>query len=105
MVYENRGQAVQFIVEGIGLTPGHSFMFYHTDMEATRTCRDIACDNLEMLKEIVDENECDVFAGLILSSNFRGKKYFGAENVDVMPFIDNFPGVEVVGSFCKGEIG
>ncbi|KAI9126309.1 hypothetical protein K1719_002730 [Acacia pycnantha] len=60
---------------------------------------------METLKEIVDENECEVFEGLILSSNFCREKYFGAENVDVMPFIDNFPGVEVAGSFYKGEIG
>ncbi|KAI9079772.1 hypothetical protein K1719_038393 [Acacia pycnantha] len=99
------GQGVQFIVEGIGLAPGDSFMFYHTDMEATLNGRDIACDNLDTLKEIVDENECDVFGGLILSSNFRGRRYFGVENVDLMPFVDNFPGVEVAGSFCKGEIG
>ncbi|KAI9125111.1 hypothetical protein K1719_003727 [Acacia pycnantha] len=92
-------------MEGIGLTPGDSFIFYHTNMEATLTCKDIACDNLETLKEFVDENECDVFGGLILSSNFCGMKYFGAENVDVMRFIDNFPGTSSSSSFFELPFG
>ncbi|XP_028766153.1 F-box/LRR-repeat protein At5g63520-like [Neltuma alba] len=99
------GEGIHFVVDGIGLKPGDSFVFYHTDKDGAVTSRDIACENLETLKEIGDENESDVFGGLIFASKFRGKAYFGEENGDVMPLSENFPGVAIAGSFCDGEIG
>ncbi|KAF7834001.1 F-box/LRR-repeat protein [Senna tora] len=139
------GERMELMVQGVGIQPGDSFLFYHRDMETAHTTLTVAYDNLHMLKgddsseeedeeEDEDEDEEDedeyeyededededeemeevkdindkcgrVFGGLIFSCGDRGESYFGEANVDMIPFTENFPKVDIAGSFCKGEIG
>ncbi|KAJ7945685.1 F-box/LRR-repeat protein [Quillaja saponaria] len=111
------GENEYFVVDGVGIEPGDSFLFYHPDLETASTTRDIALENLEVLKaDIISRNnfclsEADndepkgVFGGLIFSCHSRGKSFFEEDNVDSSPFYLNFPGVPLAGAFCHGEIG
>lgn len=45
-----------------------------------------------------------VFGGIMFACCGRGKLFFGEPNVDGSPFLENFPGVTVSGTYCTGEI-
>lgn len=45
-----------------------------------------------------------VFGGIMFACCGRGKLLFGEPNVDASPFLENFPGVTVSGTYCTGEI-
>ncbi|KAJ0638341.1 putative FIST, C-domain-containing protein [Helianthus annuus] len=47
----------------------------------------------------------EVFGGLLFTCCGRGESFFGQPNIDSSPFLDNFPGVTLGGTFCGGEIG
>lgn len=102
MIITNRGEGPFFFVEGVGIKPGDSFIFYHRDLETANTTNAITFDNLEILKENTSDG---VFGGFIFSCHSRGESYFGESDVDITPFYSNFPGVPLAGVFCKGEIG
>ncbi|XP_028765199.1 F-box/LRR-repeat protein At5g63520-like [Neltuma alba] len=99
------GEGEYFVVEGVGVRAGDTFLFYHRDLETARTTSEIAFENLTRLKQSFMGSEETVFGGLIFACASRGQSYFGTPNTDIYPFHANFPSVPVAGIFCKGEIG
>ncbi|XP_061376503.1 F-box/LRR-repeat protein At5g63520-like [Gastrolobium bilobum] len=95
---------VIFFIDGVGVRPGDSFIFYHKDAETTNNTNGIAFDILYTLEENTN-NKDGVFGALIFTCHSRGQSYFGQPNADMLPFVFNFPGVPVAGIFCNGEIG
>ncbi|KAH7866807.1 hypothetical protein Vadar_025261 [Vaccinium darrowii] len=115
-----RGDQEYLYVNGNGIKTGDSFRFYYSDSSAAASsCRNVS-ENLRRLKEDgVDSAVCrnamggavasngnkkDVFGGIIFACCGRGESFFGRSNVDSLPFLDNFPGVPLAGTFCCGEI-
>ncbi|WCJ36283.1 F-box/LRR-repeat protein At5g63520 [Euphorbia peplus] len=105
-----------FIVNGVGIKPGDTFLFYHSDPDTASSSCSAAHKNLEDLKEESKGKSClslrngppstgekEVFGGLIFCCNLRGETF--RPNVDSSPFHDNFPEVPLAGVFCNGEIG
>lgn len=122
MVVLNRGDEEYFVVEGVGIRPGDSFLFYHSDSETALSSSYNVLEDLSTLRpdpvgfqslpktraaansvSFGEKNE--VFGGLIFSCHCRGRSYFGRPNVNTSPFSVNFPGVPLAGIFCAGEIG
>ncbi|KAK3002301.1 hypothetical protein RJ639_022073 [Escallonia herrerae] len=101
-----------------GIKTGDSFRFYHSDSNtALSSCSNISA-NLRCLKQDCNHanthnlglgaancNKKEVFGGFIFSCCGRGESFFGQPNIDSSPFLENFPGVTLAGSFCGGEIG
>lgn len=114
----NSGDNQYFVVDGIGIKPGDSFLFYHSDSEtASSSCANVF-EDLEALKTgsngkdhrdvigVADNGpKKEVFGGFIFSCHLRGESYFGRPNVDSDPFSLNFPNVPLAGLFCTEEIG
>ncbi|KAK9995351.1 hypothetical protein SO802_020037 [Lithocarpus litseifolius] len=112
------GDKQYFVVDGVGIKPGDSFLFYHSDSEtASSSCANVF-EDLEALKTgshdkdhrdaigVADNGpKKEVFGGLIFSCHLRGESYFGRPNVDSDPFSLNFPNVPLAGLFCTEEIG
>lgn len=91
-----------FIVEGVGIKPGDTFVFYHSDSETTEDANSNAYQELSVSRL----GGREVIGGLIFSCCSRGER----GNVDSrvsesLPFCTNYPGVAVAGMFCDGEIG
>lgn len=117
----NRGDKEYFVVDGVGIRPGDSFLFYHSDSETASSSSYIALEHLATLKphpntraasaaaaatnSLSVPQKDQVFGGLIFSCHCRGQAYFGRPNVNSSPFSANFPGVPLAGMFCAGEIG
>ncbi|GMY15141.1 F-box/LRR-repeat protein At5g63520-like [Fagus crenata] len=112
------GDNQYFVVDGVGIQPGDSFLFYHSDSEtASSSCANVF-EDLEALKTgsnckshpdirgVADNGvKKEVFGGFIFSCYLRGESYFGRPNVDSAPFFLNFPSVPLAGLFCTEEIG
>ncbi|KAK3439739.1 hypothetical protein EUGRSUZ_B00095 [Eucalyptus grandis] len=47
----------------------------------------------------------EVFGGLLFVCCGRGPFFFGRPYVDILPFMENFPGAPLAGIYCGGEIG
>ncbi|KAF5730961.1 hypothetical protein HS088_TW19G00564 [Tripterygium wilfordii] len=90
-------------IEGVGINPGDSFLFYHSDPGTALCTSDEAFQNLSALK--ADSNFPQVLGGFLFSSNLRSKSISGKPNMDSDPFRGNFPGVPLAGVYCRGEIG
>lgn len=117
MIFD-RGDKEFVVVNGVGIKPGDSLLFYHSDSEtASSSCGNV-CKNLELLKSKSKCENClhlrndagngtnkEVFGGFIFSCYRRGESFFGHPNVDSFPFCKNFPGVPLAGIFGGGEIG
>uniref|UniRef100_A0A5B7C7D5 FIST C-domain domain-containing protein n=1 Tax=Davidia involucrata TaxID=16924 RepID=A0A5B7C7D5_DAVIN len=112
------GDEEYLFVNGVGIKTGDSFRFYESDSgTALSFCHDVS-ENLRHLKEdCIHKNRHhvrasaangdvkEVFGGIIFSCCGRGESFFGRPNVDSSPFLENFPGVPLAGTFCGGEIG
>ncbi|GAV92462.1 F-box domain-containing protein/FIST_C domain-containing protein [Cephalotus follicularis] len=113
------GDSEYLVINGIGIKPGDSFIFYHSDHEtASSSCGNVY-KNLGFFSKdekkgnishhlsgvTNNNNNKEVFGGLIFSCCHRGESFFGLPNVDSQPFCKNFPRVPVAGVFCGGEIG
>ncbi|XP_022994367.1 F-box/LRR-repeat protein At5g63520-like [Cucurbita maxima] len=109
------GDKEYFVVDGVGIRPGDSFLFYHSDSQTAASSSYIALEHLATLKPLpitratANSNTApqmnQVFGGLIFSCHCRGPAYFGRPNVNTSPFTENFPGVPFAGVFCAKEIG
>ncbi|XVF08677.1 hypothetical protein REPUB_Repub07fG0023700 [Reevesia pubescens] len=106
------GDDEYLVVDGVGIKPGDTFLFYHSDSEtASSSCLN-AFERLKVLKTASSsKNHCSirnattagnggVFGGLMFSSHYRGESYF-----DSFPFYSNFPGAPLAGMVCNKEIG
>ncbi|KAG7019749.1 F-box/LRR-repeat protein [Cucurbita argyrosperma subsp. argyrosperma] len=109
------GDQQYFVVDGVGIRPGDSFLFYHSDSETASSSSSIAFEDLATLNpppktnaaasSVFSAGKSEVFGGLIFSCHSRGQAYFGRPNVNSSQFSLNFPGVPFAGMFCAGEIG
>ncbi|KAF8390668.1 hypothetical protein HHK36_025195 [Tetracentron sinense] len=102
-------------VKGEGIKTGDSFCLYRSNSETAITSRNDVFESLKTLKHdwgcnhmrgVADDGDNKlVCGGLIFSCYGRGESFFGYKNVDSSAFLDNFPGVQLAGMFCGGEIG
>ncbi|XP_021286593.1 F-box/LRR-repeat protein At5g63520-like isoform X1 [Herrania umbratica] len=111
------GDEEYLVVDGVGIRPGDTFLFYHSDSDtASSSCLN-AFENLKVLKaasssktrySIRDvaaaggggDGNGEVFGCLMFSCHYRGESYF-----DSFPFYSNFPGAPLAGVVCNKEIG
>jgi hypothetical protein len=113
----NRGGGRYFNVNGVGIQPGDSFLFYQSDSEtASSTCdhafnkllalkAELKSKNYLRLSNLADKDDKEeVLGGFIFSCYHRGESFFGDTFVDSYPFCNNFPTAPVAGLFCRGEI-
>lgn len=115
----NRGEDQFFIVNGVGIKPGDSFIFYHSDSD---TASSSSIDVLDGLKLLNASTRCgkigsnvanatkEVFGGLIFSCFSRSVSLSDDDDDDDVylesyPFCSNFPETPLAGMFCYGEIG
>ena len=108
----NSGDEEYLVVNGVGIKPGDTFLFYHSDLDtASSSCLN-ALESLKVLKSASSSKNRysmrdaaaggngGVFGGLIFSCHFRGESYF-----ESFPFYSNFPGAPLAGVVCNKEIG
>ncbi|XP_022770579.1 F-box/LRR-repeat protein At5g63520-like [Durio zibethinus] len=106
------GDEEYLVVDGVGIKPGDTFLFFHSDSDtASSSCLN-AYESLKVLKSASSSRNCysvrdaagggngGVFGGLIFSCHYRGESYF-----DSFPFYSNFPGAPLAGMVCNKEIG
>lgn len=112
----NRGEKDHFVINGVGLKPGDTFVFYHSDSDTASCSCDHVFEDLKILKRSSSSsssssscrrNNKEVFGGLIFSCFSRKGILFGHDEdyVESVPFYKNFPGIPLAGVFCSGEIG
>lgn len=111
-----RGGEEYLYVGGGGIKTGDFFHFFNSDSQMALSSLRNVSDKLRRLKEDCDvesshrlspanSEKKKVFGGIIFSCCGRGEPFFGKLNADSYPFLENFPGVTLAGSFCGGEIG
>ncbi|KAB2038272.1 hypothetical protein ERO13_D03G113600v2 [Gossypium hirsutum] len=103
------GDEEYLVVDGVGIKPGDTFLFYHSDSAtASSSCLN-AFEKLKVLKPAASssrnpysnmDSNGGVFGGLLFSSHYRGETYF-----DSFPIYSNFPGTPLAGIVCNREIG
>ncbi|KAJ6672223.1 F-BOX ONLY PROTEIN 22 [Salix viminalis] len=107
-----------FTVNGIGIKPGDSFLFYQSDSDTASSSCDNAFNKLLALKaELKSKNHFrlsnladkddkeEVLGGFIFSCYDRDQSFIEESFGDSYPFCDIFPTAPVAGLFCRGEIG
>ncbi|XVF49588.1 hypothetical protein PTKIN_Ptkin04bG0024900 [Pterospermum kingtungense] len=93
------GDDAYLVVNGVGIRPGDTFLFYHSDSDtASSSCLN-AFENLKVLKTASPLRNL-VFGGLIFSCHYHRDPYFHS-----FPFYSNFPGAPLAGMVCNKEIG
>lgn len=112
-----RGDEEYLYVHGVGIRSGDSFRFYHASSDLARASCNTVANNFRHLKQLLNYERDDhtnsnsvamhkkpVFGGIMFACCGRGKLFFGEPNVDGLPFLENFPGVNFSGTYCTGEI-
>ncbi|KAK1413277.1 hypothetical protein QVD17_35048 [Tagetes erecta] len=98
-----------FFVGDVDIKTGDTFRFYHSDSTMALSSAAAVSNHLRSFNQgsttTTDSDKRDVFGGLIFTCCGRGESFFGQPNIDSSPFLDNFPGVTLGGTFCGGEIG
>lgn len=123
----NRAEDQFFIVNGVGIKPGDSFIFYHSDSDTASSSSIDVLDGLRLLnassccgtigRNVTNANK-EVFGGLIFSCFSRSVPLSEDDDDDddddeddndvffeSYPFCRNFPETPLAGIFCYGEIG
>lgn len=106
------GDEEYLYVDGIGIKTGDFFQFYYSDPNSALSSLTKVHDALKNIKlernsksfKGDGDNDTNVFGGIIFACYGRGESFFGRQNVDSSPFLENFPGVPVSGLFCGGEM-
>lgn len=108
-LFFTRGDEEYLVVDGVGIRPGDTFLFYHSDSAtASSSCLN-AFEKLKVLKPEASSSQNSysnldsnggVFGGMLFSSHYRGETYF-----DSFPIYSNFPGTPLAGIVCNREIG
>ncbi|KAL3025440.1 hypothetical protein AAZX31_04G179600 [Glycine max] len=106
------GDEEYLYVDGIGIKTGDFFQFYYSDPNIALASLTKVHDALKSIKlekkskssKGDGDNATNVFGGIIFACYSRGESFFGRQNVDSSPFLENFPGVPVSGIFCGGEM-
>ncbi|MCD7448945.1 hypothetical protein HAX54_047557 [Datura stramonium] len=112
-----RGDEEYLYVHGVGIRSGDSFRFYHASSDLARASCNTIASSFRHLKQLlnyegddhtnsnaIDMPKKSVFGGIMFACCGRSKLFFGEPNVDGSPFLENFPGVTVSGTYCAGEI-
>lgn len=105
-----RGDEEYLFVNDVGIRTGDSFQFYATDSNLARSTSNYVSEAFKLLKDDFEKKHQannakeSVFGGLIFACCGRGEPFFGHAKIDSQPFLDNFPGVTIAGSFCNGEL-
>lgn len=112
------GNEEYLFVNDVGIRTGDSFQLYASDSNIARsTCNNVS-ETFKHLKGDFDQKHHQethigihsnnvkesVFGGLIFACSGRGEPFFGHSKIDSKPFLENFPGVTIAGSFCNGEL-
>ncbi|KAJ0587025.1 putative F-box-like domain superfamily protein [Helianthus annuus] len=94
-------------VGGIGIKKGDTLRLYRPDSTTALSSIANVSNQMRTFKQgrTSGGDKWEVFGGLIFNSCDRGKFVHGQPNVDSSPFLDNFPGVTLGGTFCFGEVG
>lgn len=106
--HEVLGDNQEYLIVGdVGIKTGDTFRFYHSDSATALSSNTTVSNQLESLKEAgpTNGNKPEVFGGLMFTCCGRGDSFFGKSNIDSSPFLDNFPGATLAGTFCGGEVG
>lgn len=111
------GDEEYLYVNDLGIRTGDSFRFYVSDSDAAlSSCANVTeyfrhlkheydhMSNQQYNGSAANTNKKSVFGGLIFACCGRGAPFFGRSNVDSTPFLENFPGATLGGTFCSGEI-
>ncbi|KAJ0938537.1 putative F-box domain-containing protein [Helianthus annuus] len=104
-VVESRQQ--RLLVFGEGIKIGDTFRFYYPDSTAAISSVAAVSSHLRSFNRgsnnATGGDKQDVFGGLIFSC--CDEEFFGQPNINISPFVDNFPGVTLGGTFCSGVFG
>ncbi|KAJ0785377.1 putative F-box domain-containing protein [Helianthus annuus] len=105
-VLESRQQ--RLLVFGEGIKIGDTFRFYYPDSTAAISSVAAVSSHLRSFNRGSNNatgggDKQDVFGGLIFSC--CDEEFFGQPNINISPFVDNFPGVTLGGTFCSGVFG
>lgn len=111
------GDEEYLYVNDIGIRTGDSFCFYVSDSDGALGSSNNVSEYFKRLKHdydhmstqqqngsVANANKKSVFGGLLFACCGRDVSFFGRSNVDSTPFLENFPGVTLGGTFCSGEI-
>ncbi|KAL5792522.1 hypothetical protein ACOSP7_001116 [Xanthoceras sorbifolium] len=110
-----------FAVDGVGIKPGDSFVFYHTDFNTAVSSNSNLYNDFKILKtaassstshpstststiNIYDRVKKDIFGCLIFSGLSRGDSPLELDIRESWPFAINFPKTPLAGQFSSGEI-
>ncbi|KAK8686330.1 hypothetical protein V6N13_125355 [Hibiscus sabdariffa] len=111
------GDDEYLVIDGVGVQPGDTFLFYHADSSTARASCLNAFEKFKVLRpassssnpwssftaggaQVVGGGKGGVFGGLMFSSHYRGEAYY-----DSFPIYGNFPGIPIAGLVCSKEIG
>ncbi|KAE8705406.1 hypothetical protein F3Y22_tig00110429pilonHSYRG01081 [Hibiscus syriacus] len=98
-------------VGAVGIKTGDSFQFYIPDPRIASSSREDVSSAFRMLKLEWDSTVANVrgkmepFGGFVFGNMSHVGPFFGQHNIESFPFLDNFPGIPVVGIFDNGDIG
>ncbi|CAI9106773.1 OLC1v1005992C2 [Oldenlandia corymbosa var. corymbosa] len=111
------GDEEYLYVNDWGIKTGDAFRFYMSDPNtALRSRNDVSECFRRLNHNFVDTpastsaqqptgtKTMSVFGGLIFACCGRGEQFFEQRNVDSIPFLENFPGVPIGGTFCFWEM-
>ncbi|CAI9267316.1 unnamed protein product [Lactuca saligna] len=106
--HEVLGDNQEYLFVGdVGIKTGDLFRFYHSDSNTALTTNTDVSNNLKCFKQGSTSrgDKKEVYGGLVFTCCGRGESFFGKPNIDSSPFLNNFPGATLAGTFCGGEIG
>ncbi|XP_035835238.1 F-box/LRR-repeat protein At5g63520-like isoform X1 [Helianthus annuus] len=90
-----------------GIKAGDTFHFYHPDLTVGVSSIAAISSHLRSFNRgsnnAIGGDKQDVFGGLIFSC--CGEEFFGRPNINSAPFVYNFPGVTLGGTFCCRVFG
>ncbi|XP_076939447.1 F-box/LRR-repeat protein At5g63520-like [Bidens hawaiensis] len=110
--HEVLGDNQEYLFVGdVGIKTGDTFRFYHSDSATALSSAATVSNHLRSFNQSLNQastssgDKQEVFGGLIFTCCGRGESFFGQPNIDSSPFLNNFPGVTLGGTFCGREIG
>ncbi|KAJ0617593.1 putative F-box domain, FIST, C-domain, F-box-like domain superfamily protein [Helianthus annuus] len=112
--HEVLGDNQEYLFVGdVGIKTGDTFRFYHSDSATALSSAASVSNHMRSFSQSSNQGSTstaggdkrEVFGGLLFTCCGRGESFFGQSNIDSSPFLDNFPGVTLGGTFCGGEIG
>ncbi|EOA13285.1 hypothetical protein CARUB_v10026315mg [Capsella rubella] len=91
------------LVNGAEIKTGDYFQVYLPDLKVAEASLNAVSSQLRNLQS--KPNKPEVVGGFAFVGSRRGDSFFGRQNADCTPFLENFPELPFGGIFCNGEIG